>query len=64
MRDFFGSDRVAFSAASSRYPGQPRDFQRFSQMLQEVVDARVWAGVHFRTADEQGAELGEKVARC
>jgi hypothetical protein len=32
-------------------------------MLQEVVDARVWADVHFRTADEQGAELGEKVAR-
>ena len=63
MEDFFGTDRVAFSVSSSRYPGQPRHFKRFSQMLQEIVDARVWAGVHFRTADEQGAELGEKVAR-
>jgi hypothetical protein len=32
-------------------------------MLQEVVDARVWAGAHFHTADEQRAELGERVAR-
>jgi hypothetical protein len=22
----------------------------------------VWAGIHFRTADEQGARLGKKVA--
>jgi hypothetical protein len=24
---------------------------------------RVWAGIHFRTADIQGAALGKKVAR-
>jgi hypothetical protein len=23
----------------------------------------VWAGIHFRTADEQGAKLGKKVAQ-
>ena len=28
----------------------------------EVIDARVWAGIHFRTADVQGAVLGKKVA--
>jgi hypothetical protein len=31
-------------------------------MLDEVIDARVWAGIHFRTADVQGAVLGHKVA--
>ena len=27
-----------------------------------VIDARVWSGIHFRTADTQGAALGNKVA--
>jgi hypothetical protein len=31
--------------------------------LREITDARVWSGIHFRTADEQGAVLGKKVAR-
>jgi hypothetical protein len=63
MRDFFGTDRIAFDIVSSRFPGQPRHFERFSQALQEVLDARMWGGIHFRTADEQGAALGRKVAR-
>ena len=29
----------------------------------ENINARVWAGIHFRTADVQGAVLGKKVAR-
>jgi hypothetical protein len=36
---------------------------RFSDALTENINARVWAGIHFRTADVQGAALGEKVAR-
>jgi len=32
-------------------------------VAEEVINARVWAGIHFRTADEQGAALGAKVAR-
>ena len=39
-----------------------RSFDRFSDALKEVIDARVWAGIHFRTADTQGAVLGKKVA--
>jgi hypothetical protein len=63
MRHFFGTDRIAFDIVSSRFPGQPRHYERFSQALQEVLDARLWGGIHFRTADEQGAALGRKVAR-
>jgi len=33
-----------------------------SRALKEVIDARVWGGIHFRTADVQGAVLGKKVA--
>jgi hypothetical protein len=63
LRDFFGRDKIAFDVASSRFPTQPRHFKSFSDALNEVIDARVWGGIHFRTADVQGAEIGSKVAR-
>ena len=61
LQNFFGTDRVAFSAFSNK-SCSTRSFDRFSDMLKEVIDARVWGGIHFRTADTQGAVLGKKVA--
>ena len=66
MKGFFGTDKIEFDAVSTRFPGTPaqtRHFNRFSQALNEIIDARVWGGIHFRTADTQGAALGAKVAR-
>jgi PAP2 superfamily len=63
MRNFFHTDKAEYTVTSPRFPGQPRSFTSFSQNLQEIVDARVWGGIHWRTADEQGAKLGKKVAR-
>ena len=34
----------------------------FSQAIAEVTEARIWAGLHFRTADLQGRQLGRNVA--
>jgi hypothetical protein len=42
--------------------GTTRSFTRFSQAIEEIIDARVYAGLHFRTADLDGARLGEEVA--
>jgi hypothetical protein len=39
-----------------------RTFTSFSQALDELVLARMWAGLHFRTADTQGRQLGADVA--
>jgi hypothetical protein len=36
---------------------------RFSEVAQEVQDARVWAGLHFRFSTVDGAEIGRQVAR-
>jgi hypothetical protein len=63
LQDFFGRDRIAFAVSSPRFPGTPRHFQRFSDVLEEVIDARVWGGIHFRTAGVQGARIGREVAR-
>jgi len=61
LQNFFGTDKIAFSAFSNK-SCTTRNFERFSDALKEVIDARVWAGIHFRTADVQGAVLGNKVA--
>jgi hypothetical protein len=63
LQDFFGTDKIEFEISSSRFPGQPRHFERFSQALKEIIDARVWGGIHFRTADTHGAVIGRKVAQ-
>jgi hypothetical protein len=64
LKAFFGTDKVAFTAISNKCspaPCPPRSFERFSHALKEIIDARVWSGIHFRTADVQGAVLGKKV---
>ena len=61
FREVFGTDKVGFDVFSTRFPTQPRHFDRFSLALKEVVNARVWGGIHFRTADVQGATIGKKV---
>ncbi|MFY9573661.1 MAG: vanadium-dependent haloperoxidase [Blastocatellia bacterium] len=43
--------------------GITRQWDRFSQGVEEVIDARIYSGFHFRTADEVGARLGRQVAR-
>jgi len=61
LQNFFGTDKIAVTAFSNK-SCTTRSFERFSDILTEVIDARVWAGIHFRTADTQGAVLGHKVA--
>jgi hypothetical protein len=61
LQMFFG-DRTAFDVTSTRFPGEVRHFERFSLALREIIDARIWAGLHFRTADVQAQILGRKVA--
>jgi predicted oxidoreductase len=53
--------KVGFSAFSNK-SCTTRSFDRFSDANMEVIDSRVWSGIHFRTADTQGAVLGNKVA--
>jgi hypothetical protein len=62
LQRFFRRDEASFSAFSMT-SRSTRSFTSFSQALDEVIDARVWSGIHFRTADEQGAKIGKDVAR-
>ena len=54
-------DRVGVSVTHPPLFGVTRTYGSFSQIAQEVDDARVWGGIHFRTADVVGRELGRRV---
>ena len=60
LQEFFG-DKVNVSLTNPAVKST-RTYQSLSQMGQEVVDARVWGGIHYRTSDVHAAELGHKVA--
>jgi hypothetical protein len=67
LRLYFRTDRFRFYVNKGTPPAvaicsNPRQFDRFSDAAQEVVDARVWLGIHFRSADEDARRLGERVA--
>jgi len=58
---YFGRDNISFSA-SSAVSGSTRRYNSFSQALAEVIEARIWGGIHFRSADLAGAAIGAQVS--
>jgi hypothetical protein len=61
LADYFGDD-TPFMLQSPAVPGWVRFFPSFSAAMDEVGDARVFAGIHFRTACEDGRTVGSDVA--
>jgi hypothetical protein len=60
LQQFFGTDSVGWTDTNNA--GLTRSFSSLSQAIDEIVDARVWSGIHFRTADVQGQRIGRHVA--
>ena len=60
MQHFYGRDRATFSGTTPT--GVTRQFTSFSQLVDDIVEARIWSGIHFRFADEEAAQIGRKVA--
>lgn len=53
----FGEES-SFNVVSNAMPGVTRSFHNFSAALAEVVNARIYGGIHFRTACVDGTALG------
>jgi PAP2 superfamily len=60
MQHFYGRDRATYSGTTPG--GVTRQFTRFSQVQDDIVEARIWSGIHFRFADTEGARIGRNVA--
>ena len=61
---FFGKDDMTFTVTSdySEPPKKTRNYNRFSDMASDMVNVRIYHGIHFRFADEASREQGTKVA--
>lgn len=62
--DFFGNGWVNFELVKV-VPGAAdvtRTYRRFTDVIYDTIDARVFQGIHFRTSDVQGARVGKQVA--
>ena len=60
----FGDDPgVPMIAMSPTNTGLVRHWNTFSDGVDEVIEARIYSGFHYRTSDDVGAKLGRQVAR-
>lgn len=55
-------DENSFSVTSELAPGVTRYYPSFSDAVDEIRDARVFGGIHFRSACVDGQALGRRVA--
>ena len=65
LKQFFGTDNVTFKVTSN-HPNatvKERTYTRFSDVSLDVVEVRIYQGIHFRTADLDGRRCGRSVAR-
>src|SRR5262245_29588801 len=62
LAEFFGTDKIAVTDTN---PGNgiTRSWSRLSEIVDEIVEARVWSGIHFHHADESGRKVGEEIAK-
>jgi hypothetical protein len=65
LEHFYGTDEMEFTVNSDGTPEAFRTFTSFSQAAQESADSRLYAGIHWQYANQDGLvggqDLGEYV---
>ncbi len=60
LQEFLGTDAIGWT--DTNVGGQTTSYTSLSSALNEIVDVRVWSGIHFRRADEQSVLIARRVA--
>jgi hypothetical protein len=62
---FFGTDKMTFLVTTNNPAAiqQTRTYARFSDAAADVVNVRIYEGIHFRFADEEARKQGRRVAQ-
>jgi hypothetical protein len=67
LEEIFGRGDFPFVATTVNPAIPPaeasRQYERFRELSDEMIEARVLAGIHFRSADRDGDRLGRQVAQ-
>lgn len=61
LRTIVGRDSVAVTVPGPAASKLARTYSSFSQMDRDIIDARVWGGIHFRNTDENSSALGRSI---
>src|SRR5205823_2806872 len=61
LDSFFGNN-VGFSTTSVTLPGVARSFATFDQAAAEAGQSRIYAGIHFQFANQDGLAAGRSLA--
>ena len=61
MRRLYGEAGHAITLSNPAEPNIVLQYGSFSQITDDISDARVYGGIHFRTDQDAGARLGRAV---
>jgi hypothetical protein len=62
LRRVYGAGGHAITMANPAVPGLTFRYAKFSQITDDIDDARVYGGIHFRFDQDAGGDLGRDVA--
>jgi hypothetical protein len=61
LRRAYGEGGHAITMANPAVPGVTFHYTRFNQITDDISDARIYGGIHFRFDQEAGSELGRDI---
>ena len=63
LEQILGNARFSVSLSNAAVPGVDLTYNNFTEITDDISDARVYGGIHFRTDQDAGASLGQKVGQ-
>jgi hypothetical protein len=61
LAQFYGTDKIAFTAASDSLPGVYRSFDSLTECADEIGMSRIYGGIHFQFDNVEGKRCGQKI---
>jgi hypothetical protein len=61
LQEFFCTDDLAWT--DTNIAGRTKSYTSVSDAIDELVDVRIWSGIHFRKADADSVRISGKIAR-
>jgi hypothetical protein len=63
LENLFHTRRLQLTVTSTAVPGVQRHYDSGGALRRDVVDGRMWLGVHFRFADTAARDMGDPARR-
>jgi membrane-associated phospholipid phosphatase len=60
---FYRTPRIRFTTGSDALPGVVREFRSFLEAAQEAALSRMYSGIHFRSANDDGLKSGLAIGK-